>query len=91
MVTITGAEREVMMYLKSSLHHNKFDGVKASEIADNIDKPVLDVVAACEKLEQKDLVAIEKRTLEAGKVKDLEVHIKSHGLDFLSKEKGIPL
>ncbi len=79
------------MYLKSSLHHNKFDGVKASEIANNIDKPVQDVIEACEKLEQKDLAAIEKRDTGNGKVKDLEIHIKEHGLDFLRKEKGIPI
>ena len=91
MTTISGPEREVMMYLKSSLHHNKFDGVKASEIANNIDKPVQDVLAACETLEQKDLVAIEKREMSGGKAKDLEVHIKEHGLDFLRKEKGIPI
>lgn len=91
MVTITGPEREVLMYLKSSLHHNKFDGVKASEIASNIDQPVKDVIDSCEKLEQKDLVAVEKRHMDQGAVRDLEVHIKSHGLDFLAKEKGIPL
>ncbi len=91
MVAISGAEREVLMYLKSSIHHNKFDGVKASEIANNIDKPVQDVITACESLEQKDLAAIEKRDMSNGKVKDLEIHIKEHGLDFLRKEKGIPL
>ncbi len=79
------------MYLKSSLHHNKFDGVKASEIANNIDKPVQDVIAACETLEQKDLAAIEKREMSGGKATDLEIHIKEHGLDFLRKEKGIPI
>ena len=91
MAAISGSEREVLMYLKSSLHHNKFDGVKASEIANNIDKPLQDVLDVCETLEQKDYAAIEKRHMDAGKVKDLEVHIKSHGLDYLAKEKGIPL
>lgn len=91
MAVISGPEREVLMYLKSSLHHNKFDGVKASEIANNIDKPVQDVIAACEALEQKDLVAIEKRDMDNGKARDMDVHIKEHGLDFLRKEKGIPI
>lgn len=91
MTEISGAEREVLMYLKSSLHHNRFDRVKASEIANNIDKPLQEVLESCEMLEQKDLAAIEKRDMVEGKVRDLEIHIKEHGLDFLRKEKGIPI
>jgi len=91
MVIISDAEREVLMYLKSSLHHNRFQGVNASEISSNIDRPLKDVLDACELLDQKDLADIENREMAGGKAKGLEIHITNKGLDYLVKEKGIPL
>ena len=91
MATLSGIESEVLKYLKSSLHHNKFEGVKASEIANNIDRPLKDVVDACEKLDQKELADIERRDTVKGTVKDLEIHIKDQGLEYLAREMGIPL
>ena len=91
MSAISAIEREVLMYAKSSLDHNREEGVKASEVADSIDRPLQDVLDACEKLDQKDLIDIEKRKMVKGKAQDLEMHITNKGVDFLAKKDGVPL
>lgn len=79
------------MYFRESLSHNRQEGVKASEAANNIDAPLQEVLDACEALDQMDLLDIEKRHMAGGKVKDLEAHISNKGIDTLRKDKGIPL
>ncbi|OPY29395.1 MAG: hypothetical protein A4E28_00889 [Methanocella sp. PtaU1.Bin125] len=79
------------MYFREALNHNRPEGVKASEAANNIDTPLQDVLDACEKLDQTGLLDIEKRHMSGGKAQDLEAHITAAGIDYLQKEKGIPL
>ncbi len=79
------------MYFRESMNHNVEQGVKASEAANNIDAPLQEVLDACEKLDQMDLLDIDKRHMAGGKVKDLEAHISNKGIDTLRKDKGIPL
>ena len=91
MASLTNRQREVLMYFKESLSHNREEGVKASECANNIDAPLQEVLDACQQLDQLDLIDIEKRNMAEKNVKDLEAHISNKGLDFLAKDKGIPL
>jgi hypothetical protein len=91
MATVTPLEKEVLMYLKSSLAHNRQEGITAKEISNNIDRPMQQVLDACESLDQKDLLDIEKRHMAGGKAQDMEMHISNKGLDFLANDKGIPL
>jgi hypothetical protein len=91
MESLTGRQKEVLMYFRESLSHNRQEGVKASEAANNIDAPLQEVLDACEALDQMDLLDIEKRHMAGGKVKDLEAHISNKGIDTLRKDKGIPL
>jgi len=92
LVKVTGAEREVLGYLKGALDRNQLDGVNSRKIADDIDMPIEKVNQTCQELEDKDLVHIEKSSLEkGGKVQDLVVWIKPRGIDSLQKEHGIPL
>ena len=92
MVKVTGTEKEVLEYLKGALDRNQLDGVSSQKIADDIDMPIEKVNQTCQELENKDLVHIEKRSLEkGGKVQDLVVWIKPRGIDSLQKENGIPL
>ena len=91
MEPLTGRQKEVLMYFRESLNHNRQEGVKASEAANNIDAPLQEVLAACEKLDQMDLLDIDKRHMAGGKVKDLEAHISNKGIERLQKDKGIPL
>jgi hypothetical protein len=60
MTTIKSLEFEVFMYLKPSLCPHWFEGLKAKEAANNIDRPLNDGINACEKSSQKDLVNMEE-------------------------------
>ncbi len=91
MVKMTGRQKEVLMYFRESMNHNRLDGVRASEAADNIDAPLQEVLDACEALDQMNLLDIDKRHMQGGKVKDLEAHISNLGIETLQKDKGIPL
>ncbi len=91
MVKVSGEERQVLGYLKGALDRNMLDGVSSVQIAADLDIPVERVNEVCQKLEDKDLVHIEKRNMAGGKVKDLVAWIKARGLDSLQKEHGIPL
>ncbi|HEY3272236.1 MAG TPA: hypothetical protein VGJ92_00660 [Methanocella sp.] len=91
MESLTGRQKEVLMYFRESMNHNVEQGVKASEAANNIDAPLQEVLDACEKLDQLDLLDIDKRHMSGGKVKDLEAHISNKGIQTLQKDKGIPL
>ena len=91
MVKVSGEERQVLGYLKNALDRNMLDGVSSVKIAGDLDLPVEKVNEACQSLENKDLVHIEKRSLVNGKVKDLVAWIKPKGIDSLQKEHGIPL
>jgi hypothetical protein len=61
------------------------------QIAGDLDIPVERVNEVCQKLEDKDLVHIEKRNIVGGKVKDLIAWIKPHGIEALQMEHGRPL
>lgn len=91
MVKVSGEEREVLGYLKNALDRNMLDGVNSTTIAGDLDIPVDKVNEACQRLEDRDLVHIEKRNMSGGKVKDLVAWIKPRGIDYLQKENGIPL
>jgi hypothetical protein len=91
MESLTGRQKEVLMYFRESMNHNRQEGVKASEAANNIDAPLQEVLDACEKLDQMDLLDIEKRHMAGSKVKDLEAHISNKGIQTLQTDKGIPL
>jgi hypothetical protein len=91
MESLTGRQKEVLMYFRESLNHNRQEGVKASEAASNIDAPLQEVLDACEALDQMDLLDIEKRHMAGGKARDLEAHISNKGIDYLRKDRGIPL
>jgi hypothetical protein len=90
METLTGRQKEVLMYFRESMNHNRLDGVKASEAADNIDAPLQEVLDACEALDQMGLIDIDKRHMAGGKAKDLEAHVSNKGIQWLQQEKGIP-
>jgi hypothetical protein len=91
MESVTGRQKEVLMYFRESMNHNVEQGVKASEAANNIDAPLQEVLDASEKLDQMGLLDIDKRHMSGGKVRDLEAHISNKGIDTLRKDKGIPL
>jgi hypothetical protein len=91
MESLTGRQKEVLMYFRESLNHNVEQGVMASEAANNIDAPLQEVLDASEKLDQMGLLDIDKRYMAGGKVKDLEAHISNKGIDTLRKDRGIPL
>ena len=91
MESLTGRQKEVLMYFREAMNHNRLSGVMASDAANNMDAPLPEVLAACEKLDQMDLLDIDKRHMAGGKVKDLEAHISNKGIERLQKDKGIPL
>ena len=91
MVSLTGRQKEVLMYFRESLNHNVQRGVKASECANNIDAPLQEVLDACQQLDQMDLLDIERRYTAGTKVKDLEAHISNKGIETLQMDKGRPL
>jgi hypothetical protein len=91
MVSLTGRQKEVLMYFREAMNHNRLDGVKASDAADNLDVPLKEVVDTCEQLDQMSLLDIDKRYMEGGKARDLEAHISNLGIETLQKDKGIPL
>jgi hypothetical protein len=66
METLTGRQKEVLIYFRESMNHNIEQGVRASEAANNIDEPLQKVLDACEKLDQLGLLDIDKRHMEGG-------------------------
>jgi hypothetical protein len=91
METLTGRQKEVLMYFRESMNHNRLDGVTASNAASNIDVPLQEVIDACEALSQMGMLGIDKRYTEGGKVKDLEAHISNKGIQRLQQDKGSSL
>lgn len=90
METLTGRQKEVLMYFREALNHNRETGVMASEASNNIDAPLQEVLDACEALDQMGLIDIDKRHMAGGKAKDLEAHVSNKGIQWLQQEKGIP-
>ena len=62
-----------------------------SRSPDDLDVPVAKVNEECMKLEELNFAHVDKRTMEHGKPKDMVIHITAAGIDYLSKENGIPL
>lgn len=79
------------MYLKVAMDRNQLDGADTKQIASDLDEPVEKINAECEKLETLNFAHVDKRTMEHGKPKDVFIHITAAGIDYLSKENGIPL
>ncbi len=59
MATINSPEYVVFMHLKPSLCPHWFEGVKATEAANNIDRRLKDMPCACEKSGKNGMVNIE--------------------------------
>ena len=91
MVSIQGLEHQVLMYLKMSLDKNQLDGASTKLIAASLDEPIDKVNEACQKLENLHVAHIDKRATKDGKTTDMLVHITNAGIEYLSKEHGIPL
>ncbi len=91
MVRLQGLEHQVLMYLKVALDRNQLDGADTKQIAGDLDVPVAKVNEECMKLEELNFAHVDKRTMEHGKPKDMVIHITPAGIDYLSKENGIPL
>jgi predicted ArsR family transcriptional regulator len=79
------------MYLKVALDRNQLDGADSKQIAADLDVPVEKVNDECQNLENKHFAHIDKRNMEHGKPKDVFAHITPEGIEYLSKEHGIPL
>ena len=88
MASLTGRQKEVLMYFREAMNHNRQRHVKASEAADNLDAPLQEVLDACQQLDQMDLLDIDHSTMAGTKVKDLEAHISNKGIQLLQQEKG---
>jgi hypothetical protein len=84
-------EHAVLLYLKAKLEKNELNGVNSKTISNDIDTPLNNVNAICEELDKLGYARIIERHMEGGKVKDLDIRVTEKGLDYMFKEKGIPL
>jgi len=91
LVKVSGEDNQVLKYLKVALDRNQLDGAGSRQVADDLDIPIERVNEICQKLENLDLIHIEKRNMVGGKVKDLVAWIKPTGIEALRMEHGKPL
>jgi len=55
MTSINTEENKLSFYFNSSLSHNSPNNVRAGKAANNIDRPLKDVIDACKKFDQENL------------------------------------
>jgi hypothetical protein len=88
MIVIDEMEKTVLMYLESSLD-SKPEGMRLSEMAESLGEPMKNLIAVCQKLNQRDMLCIDHTYMAEGQVTDLKLRILGLGIDTLfENEKG---